>query len=121
MHLSPRWKDSWVAVILALNLLHILSFFRKVCIIDVASLLFLRGRPNKYPAAENNAWFFFEKVFLKGTSPADHSLQKHKTVLQIAKYFFFVWLFEDLHPYNSYYAILKAVGELVYIINKLKI
>ena len=66
----------------------ILSFFRKVCIRDVANLLFLRVRPNIKPAVDNNAWFFFEKVFLKGISPADHSLQQHKTVLQIAKCFF---------------------------------
>ena len=45
-------------------------------------------RPNIYPAVENNTWFFFRKVFLKGTSPADHSLQQHKTVLQIVNYFF---------------------------------
>ena len=47
---------------------------------------------------ENNAWFFFEKVFLKGNSPADHSLQQHKTVLQIANYYFLlgVWGFTPL-------------------------
>ena len=39
---------------------------------------FLRVRPNIYPAVENNAWFFFKKVFLKGTSPVDHGLRKHK-------------------------------------------
>ena len=34
---------------------------------------FLRSPPNIYPAAENNALFFIQKVFSKGTSPADHS------------------------------------------------
>ena len=65
------------------------------------------------PPVENNAWFFFEKVFLKGTSPGD--LQQLKTVLQIVNYFFLL-VFEDLHPCNSYYTILKARGELVLII-----
>ena len=60
-------------------------------------------------------------VFLReSTSPADQSLQQHKTVLQIAKYFFF-WVFEDLHLCNSYYTILKVLGELVLNITKLKI
>ena len=48
----------------------------------------LRVQPNIYPTIENNAGFFFEKVFLKGTSPADHSLQQQKTVLQLAKSIF---------------------------------
>ena len=77
---------------------------------------FLRVRPNIYPAVQNNAWFFFEKVFLKGTSPADHSLQQHKTVLQIVNYFFF-WVFEDLHPCNSYYTILKALENSYWLLN----
>ena len=83
MHHFPRCKDYWVAVILALNLFHLFSFFRKVCTIDVASL-----RPNIYHAFENNASLFFEKVFLKCAFPADDSLQQHKTVLHFAKYFF---------------------------------
>ena len=117
MHLFPRWNDSWLAVILALNLLHLFSFFRTVCVIDLAKLLFLEfNQICIHPATVvSNAWFFFEKVFLQDTSPADHSLQQHKTVLQIAYHFFF-WVFEDLHPYNSYYTILKALGELVLII-----
>ena len=46
---------------------------------------YFESSPNIYPIIENNAGFFFEKVFLKGTSPADHSLQRQKTVLQLAK------------------------------------
>ena len=48
----------------------------------------LRVQPNIYPTIENNAGFFFEKVFLKGTSPADHSLQQQKTVIQLANRIF---------------------------------
>ena len=37
---------------------------------------------------ENNAWFYFEKVLLEGTSPGDHTLQQRKTMLQLAKSIF---------------------------------
>ena len=76
---------------------------------------FFESSTKHKPPVENNAWFFFEKVFLKGTSPGDRSLQQLKTVLQIVTYFFLL-VFEDLHPCNSYYTILKALGELVLII-----
>ena len=33
-------------------------------------------------------YIFLEKVFLKGISPANHSLQQHKTVLQLSKLVF---------------------------------
>ena len=67
------------------------------------------------PLSKTMLPFFCEKVFLKGTSPVDLSLQQHKTVLQIAKYFFF-WGFEDLPHYNSYYTFLTELGELILII-----
>ena len=101
MHHFSRWKDSWVAAILALNLLHLFSFFSQGLYNKCAE----PSGPNIYPAVDKNASFFFEKVFLKGTSLADHSMQQHKTVLQIAKYFFF-WVFKELHLCNSYYTIL---------------
>ena len=87
MHHFPRCKDPWVAVILALNLLHRFSFFRKVWQ-QMWQAFFLKVRPKIYPAAEKNASFFFEKIFLKDICPPDHTLQQHKTVLQIAKNFF---------------------------------
>ena len=107
MHVFPRWNDSWVAVILALNLLHLFSFFRKVCVIDVASLLFWEfDQLHIHPTLLSNAWFFFEKVFLKGTSPADHIVSSNtKPCYKLLSIFFF-WVFEDLHPCNSYYTIL---------------
>ena len=65
-------------------------------------------------AARNNTSFFFEKIFLKGTSPVDHILQQRKTMLQLTKYFFF-WVFEELPHYNSYYKFFTARQELTFI------
>ena len=59
--------------------------------------------------------FLRQKVFLKGTSPVDHSLQQHKTVLQLAAYFFSFGCLWITH-YNSYYTFLTALGELILII-----
>ena len=83
MHLFPRRNDSWVAVILPLNLLHLLSFYSQGLYNRCGKPSFLRVRPNIYPAVKNNALFFFEKVFLKGTSPVYGSLQQHKPVLPL--------------------------------------
>ena len=68
------------------------------------------------PCSQKQCFVFFEKVFLKGISPVDHSLQQHKTVLQLAKYFFF-WVFENLPHYNSYYTFVMALGHLILIIS----
>ena len=72
---------------------------------------------------ENNAWFYFEKVLLEGTSPGDDTLQQRKTVLQLTKsiFLFIFWVFEDLPRCNSYYTILNALREVVLTITKLKI
>ena len=50
--------------------------------------LYFESSTKYIPHYRKNAGFFFEKVFLKGTSPADHSLQQQKTVLQLAKSIF---------------------------------
>ena len=76
--------------------------------------LFFEISTKYIPHCQNNPSFFFEKVFLKGISPVDHTLQQHKNVLQL-KYFFF-WVFENLPYYNSYYTTLTALGELILII-----
>ena len=88
MHLFPRWKDSLVAVVLALKLLHFLSFFSQGLYNRYGKPSILRVKPNIYPTVENNAWFYFEKVLLEGTFPGDHTLQQRKTVLQLAKSIF---------------------------------
>ena len=68
----------------------------------------------KYVPHCQKRFVFLRESILKRYSPVDHSLQQHKTVLQL-KYFFF-WVLEDLTYYNSSYTFPTTLGELILII-----
>ena len=60
--------------ILVWNHYNLWASFRKVCLIDVTNSSLLRVAPNIFSCVRNNGLSAFEELFLKCTSPVDHSL-----------------------------------------------